>query len=418
MSLRRLWILMRREALATLRDPFTISILVLVPLMALLLFSSIMSTEVRGLSLGILDLSNGPVSRRIVRELAASGNFAPRRFATRAEIEKALRAGDISAAMILPPDFERERGARAPGSPPPQIDVMYDGGEAVLATNAEAYLKSQVLASVGRAAGPSADVVVVPPDGAAGRPGLAPGPAGEVGVEGGATSALPAPGAATPPARRAATVGIRVVPRALFNPRLDGRPYMVASTFGFVLSFATTLIIAVSVVNERFAGTFEQLQVTPATSIEILLGKVLPLGAVFSVDVVLMMIVAWALFGVWPAGSALFFVLLSVFYMIVSLSLGVLISATSATAAEAVSKTVLLSTPLIQLSGFAFPVRNMALPFRWIAELIPATHYIRLSRAIYLRGEGPLALLPEIAVIILMGFGLGALALRAIGRRT
>ena len=80
--------------------------------------------------------------------------------------------------------------------------------------------------------------------------------------------------------------------------------------------------------------------------------------------------------------------------------LGMLISATSATAAEAVSKTVLLSTPLIQLSGFAFPVRNMATPFRWFAEIIPATHYIRLSRAIYLRGEGPLALLPEIAVIV------------------
>ena len=212
-------------------------------------------------------------------------------------------------------------------------------------------------------------------------------------------------------------MGVAVRSTALFNPSLDGTPYMVAGTFGFVLSFATTLIIAVSVVNERFAGTFEQLQVTPATSIEILLGKVLPLGAVFSADVVLMMFAAWLLFGVWPAGSALFFVLLSVFYMVVSLSLGVLISATSASAAEAVSKTVLLSTPLIQLSGFAFPTRNMALPFRWLSQLIPATHYIRVSRAIYLRGEGPLALLPEIAIIVLMGLGLGLLALRAIGRR-
>ena len=156
---------------------------------------------------------------------------------------------------------------------------------------------------------------------------------------------------------------------------------------------------------------------TPATSIEILLGKVLPLGAVFSVDVVLMMFAAWFLFGVWPAGSALFFVVVSIFYMVVSLSIGVLVSATSATAAEAVSKSTLLSSPLIMLSGFAVPIRNMATPFRWLAELIPATHYIRVSRAIYLRGEGPIVLAPELAIIGVLGLALGLLSLRAIGKR-
>src|SRR6185369_13225922 len=108
--------------------------------------------------------------------------------------------------------------------------------------------------------------------------------------------------------------GIQIVPHVLFNPRLDGVPFMVSGTFGFVMSFLTTLIVAVSIVNERSAGTFEQLQVTPATSIEILLGKILPLGGVFAVDVVLMMLLAGLLFGVWPAGSGLFFVVLSTFY--------------------------------------------------------------------------------------------------------
>jgi ABC-2 type transport system permease protein len=375
MSLRRLAILTRREALATLRDPFTVSILIAVPLMALLLFSSILSTEVKGLDLAVLDTSNGAASRRIIAELAAQGTFVPRRYDSREEIESALRSGEIGVAMIVPPDFDRDRLDREPGDPPAAIQVLYDGGEAVLAGNAEAFLRSLV---------------------------------GVTAIDLAAADGLPAP---------RPQGGIEVVTRALFNPRLDGKPFMIAGTFGFVLSFATTLIIAVSVVNERFAGTFEQLQVTPATSAEILLGKVLPLGAVFSADVFLMMLAAWLIFGVWPVGSAVFFLVLSTFYMVVSLSLGVLISATSATAAEAVSKTVLLSTPLIQLSGFAFPVRNMALPFRWIAELIPATHYIRVSRAIYLRGEGPIALLPEILVIVAMGLGLSFFALRAIGRR-
>ena len=90
---------------------------------------------------------------------------------------------------------------------------------------------------------------------------------------------------------------------ALFNPRLAGTPFMVAGTFGFVLSFLTVLITAVAIVNERLGGTFEQLQLTPATTIEILLGKLLPLGAVFAVDVVLMMLAAGFVMGVWPAGN-------------------------------------------------------------------------------------------------------------------
>ena len=198
---------------------------------------------------------------------------------------------------------------------------------------------------------------------------------------------------------------------------------------GLILSGATPVYIAprahpqvhfplaVSVVNEKITGTFEQLQVTPATSLEILLGKILPLGGVFAFDVVLMMIVAGFVLHVWPEGNVVFFVLVSSFYELVSLALGVIISATSTTAAAAVQKSVLLSIPLVQLSGFAFPIRNMPLPVRWVAEIFPATHYIRVSRAIYLRGEGPLGLSPELLLLVLFGALLMAYALRTIEAR-
>ena len=192
---------------------------------------------------------------------------------------------------------------------------------------------------------------------------------------------------------------------------------MVAGTFGFVLSFLTTLITAVSIVNERLMGTFDQLQVTPASALEILLGKLLPLGAVFALDVVLMLLIAGLVLGVWPAGSIAFFLVVSTFYVVTSLSLGLIFSATSATAAEAVQKTVLFSIPLIQLSGFAFPIRNMPLGVQWLAEVFPATHYIRVARAIYLRGQGPLVLWPELALLAFFGFGLVAVALRTLERR-
>jgi ABC-2 type transport system permease protein len=191
---------------------------------------------------------------------------------------------------------------------------------------------------------------------------------------------------------------------------------MVAGVFGFVLSFLTTLITAVTIVNERQSGTFDQLQVTPATALEILLGKLLPLGGIFALDVVLMMLIAGFAFGVWPAGSALFFILVSSFYLLVSLS-RLIFSATSSTPAEAVQRTVLFSVPLVQLSGFSFPIGNMPAVLRWLSMLFPATHYIRVSRGIYLRGEGPLTLLPELLILGLFAAGLVVLALRTLEAR-
>ncbi|HJQ84587.1 MAG TPA: ABC transporter permease [Candidatus Binatia bacterium] len=370
MSARRLATLILREMRATLRDPFTLVVLVAVPLGSLLAFGFVLATDVKHLSLGVLDASGSPASRRLVADLAANGTFDPRPLRSRDEIARALVRGEIGVAIVIPPDFERDLHEAARGGPPPAVQVIYDGGEAVLAGNAEGFLRSLV-AATGR--------------------GLGGAPRAEEGVQ--------------------------VVTRALFNARLEGKPFMVAGTFGFVLSFLTTLITAVSIVNERLTGTFEQLQVTPATGLEIFLGKIIPLGAVFALDVVLMVLVAGFVLGVWPQGSVLFFVAVSSGYVLISLALGLIFSATSATAAEAVQKTVLFSIPLVQLSGFAFAVRNMPLVFRWIAEVFPATHYIHVSRAIYIRGAGPLALLPELGILLVCGVVLIAIALRTIEAR-
>jgi ABC-2 type transport system permease protein len=286
-----------------------------------------------------------------------------------------LIAGEVSVAIVIPPDFGRDV---QPGTDveAAQVQVIYDGGEATLAGNAEGFLRGLVAATA---------------------------PSLSFRMEA-LSSSETAP-------------GVGVVTRALFNSRLEGKPFMVSGTFGFVLSFLTVVITAVSIVNEKITGTFEQLQVTPATSLEILLGKILPMGAVFVVDVVLMVIVAGVILDVWPLGNTLFFVAVSSFYVLISLALGLLISATSSTAAEAVQKTVLLSIPLVQLSGFAFPIRNMPTAVQWVSEIFPATHYIRISRAVYLRGEGPLTLMPEIGLLLLFGILLIALAVRGIEAR-
>ncbi len=388
MNLRRLRTLILREVRATLRDRFTVFVLIAVPLAALLAFGFVVSTEVHGIGLGVFDGAQTPLSRRIVAELGAQDSFKPFFFDRRDELEAALVDGQLGVGVIVPADFERALGRAERGDSAAQIQVLYDGGEAILAGNAEGYVRGIVESLIA--------------DRFAQRSGGA--RVAEVSMQ-----ALAA--------RRGGADGVRTQTRVLFNPTLNGRPYMVAGTFGFVLSFLTTLITAVSIVNERLDGTFEQLQLTPATSFEILLGKVLPLGAVFSLDVLLMMLAAGWVLGAWPLGSALLFWAISSFYVITSLALGLILSATSSTPAEAVQKTVLMSVPLVQLSGFIYPLRNMPVPLQWVAHMMPASHYIETSRAIYLRGEGVRELAPELAIIAAFGVALVLVARRTLEKR-
>ena len=245
MSWRRLRTLLVREMRATLRDPFTIGILIAAPLVALLAFGYTLSTEIKYLDLAVLDADDSPASRRLIADFAANDTFTPHVVRSREDLEHMLVSGRASAGVVIPPDFDRDLAAVAHGRLPPQIQALYNGGDTVLAGNTEGALRAIVAATGGA---------------------LITGP-------------------------RPAPAGVEVVSNVLFNPTLSGVPFMVSGVFGFVLSFLTTLLTAVSIVNERLTGTFDQLQVTPATSLEILLGKILPLGAVFAFDVLLMMLV-------------------------------------------------------------------------------------------------------------------------------
>ena len=115
-----------------------------------------LSTEVRGLQLGVLDAANTTLSRRLVADLAAERSFVPHAYASRDSLDHAIVAGEVSAAMVIPPDFDRQWRRAVSGGELPQLQVIYDGAEAVLAGNAEAFLRSIVAASVAAGGGAGA----------------------------------------------------------------------------------------------------------------------------------------------------------------------------------------------------------------------------------------------------------------------
>jgi ABC-2 type transport system permease protein len=144
---RRVQTLVVREVKATLRDPFTLGVLIAVPLVALLAFGFILSTKVEHMEIGVHDASRSAASRRLVAELAASEAFRPREFPSVESIERALVGGEIGAGLVIPADFERNLRRAASGGAPPELRVLYDGAEAVLAGNSEAFLEAIASAS-------------------------------------------------------------------------------------------------------------------------------------------------------------------------------------------------------------------------------------------------------------------------------
>ena len=206
--------------------------------------------------------------------------------------------------------------------------------------------------------------------------------------------------------------------RALFNPTLDGTPFMVAGTYGFVLTFLTTLITAVSVVNERLAGTFDQLQVTPATSAEIVLGKILPLGAVFAGDVVLMLLVAGLVLGVWPLGNPIFFVLATVSYVLVSLVDGLdpLRDLGDGRGGRPEDGPLQHPADLPRRLHLPGPQHADRLPLA-SRRCCPATHYIRMRAPSICAARDRSQLLPELALLALFGAVLLLIAFRTVESR-
>jgi len=147
MSWRRLRTLIRREVLATFRDPFTLAVLVSVPLAALLVFGFVLSVQVQHMKLGVHDAGGSAASRRLVAELMAQQTFDVRPYATRDALDQAFVAGDLGAALVIPPNFDRAFDPSGAGTQRPQVQAIYDGGEAVLAGNAEAFLRGLVTAT-------------------------------------------------------------------------------------------------------------------------------------------------------------------------------------------------------------------------------------------------------------------------------
>jgi ABC-2 type transport system permease protein len=200
-------------------------------------------------------------------------------------------------------------------------------------------------------------------------------------------------------------------PKILYNPDLRSVNYMIPGLVGIVMVFIATMLTAIAVVRERERGTMEQLLVTPANPMEIMLGKIVPYMVVAFFDFVLVIVCGVFIFNVPMAGSPVLLVVMGLAFLFVCLGMGLLVSTVSHTQQQAMQMAVFTLVPQILLSGFIFPLTAIPWAVRWIAYLAPLTYFLPISRGIFMRGEG----LSELWMwaVILAGYAIVVVCLAA-----
>ncbi len=211
--------------------------------------------------------------------------------------------------------------------------------------------------------------------------------------------------------RAVAQAHLAVPVTVMFNPRLNTSWIMVPGVIGILLVFVGTLATSLGVVRERQTGTLEQLAVMPFRPSDVFIGKVAPYFLLASLDTVVVVAAGLGLFGVPFRGSVGVFVLGSLLFLFVTLSIGVLISSVSENQGQAIQLTMMTLLPQILMSGFVFPVASMGVGVRWISFLLPLTYFVEISRGVMLRAAPIGALWFPLAMLAALGAAAFALSI-------
>ncbi|MDP9146162.1 MAG: ABC transporter permease [Acidobacteriota bacterium] len=209
-----------------------------------------------------------------------------------------------------------------------------------------------------------------------------------------------------------ATMSVDMRPKLLFNPDSRSPNFLLPGLTAILLLNVTTFLTAFAIVREKERGTLEQLFVTPVKPFGLLLGKLLPYFAIGFTELVLILTVMRFIFQVPIHGSVLLLAFLSLPYIFVSLSLGILISSKAGTQGEAMQLSFVTILPSVFFSGYIFPRETMPVFFRALSYFVPASYFINITRGIILRGAGIQHLWTDALALFVMGTLLLTIAAR------
>lgn len=354
---------LRKEIIQMRRDPVTLIIMFLMPLVQLLVFGFAIHTDIKHQSAAVFDQSLTEESRNLLAGFTASEyfdiNYTARSFE---EVNELIDEGRAKAGIIIPPDLvENLKHLR-----PTPIQVIVDASDSTASTSA-------IAAAQGIGQRKSAEALL------AAHPELSP--------------------------QALSLYDMRI--RAWYNRDAVTAWYMLPGIMGIILTMTMVMITSMAIVRERERGTLEQLLVTPLRPWELLLGKITPYIFVGYAQLTVSLLVGLAVFGIPIRGSLSLLYILTTLYITASLTLGILISTAAKNQMQAMMMSFLVFLPSILLSGFIFPRESMPLFFRGLSAVFPMTYYVEIIRGILLKGNGLSALWTQAALLLFIALTFG-----------
>jgi ABC-2 type transport system permease protein len=335
----RTYAMLIKEFIQLRRDRVSFIMIVMLPLMQLILFGYAINTTPRNLPTAVLLQESSDVGRSILAALQNTQYFrVTRQLHDTAEFDRVLASGEVLFAIEIPANFERalRRGDR------PALLIAADATDPVASGSALGAL-NQIVTTALR------NERLIPES--------------------------------TPPP-------FEVRAHARYNPAGTTALNIVPGLVGTILTMTMLIFTALSVTREIERGTMESLLSMPITPVEIMLGKIVPYVIVGFMQASMIIGVGALLFGVPVLGSLLLLAGLSTLFITANLSIGYTFSTIAQNQLQAMQMSMMFFLPNILLSGFMFPFAGMPDWAQWIGEALPLTHYIRIVRAIMLKGSG------------------------------
>lgn len=375
MNRHRLVHVIRKELTRIRRDPATMRLLIVAPLLQLMLYGYAATNDVKDVQVAIYDGDRTAESRLLIQEVEHSYYFhvLPQVSDPR-QLGDLLQRGRAQLAINIPPEFARTmaRGQTA------QVGLLVDGSDANTAGLATGYITG-LLAQ--RGLNWQVDALR--------RRGM-------LGDE------FPA---------------VTPLPRIWYNVQLRSANFMVPGVFGMILLVITINLAGLSVVRERENGTLEQLLVTPLRNSELIVGKMLPFAVIALMESGLIVLLALHWFLVPFRGSFLLLFGMAAVFLVSNLALGMAISVFSRTQQEAQILSFLLVMPSVLLSGFMFPIQNMPHPIQVLTYAIPFRYFLEIVRGLFMKGVGVSVLWPQMLALTFFAIALSAISMAAMRRR-
>lgn len=357
---RRLLALVRKETLQVVRDPSAILIAFVLPIVLLFLFAFAVSLDVRDVRLGVVLESDSVAAQSLAAAFGATRYFQVTPVRNRHDIEPELVTGAVHGMVVIPQDFDLRLQTPERG---PIVQIVTDGTQPNTASFVAAYAEGVVQNWL------------------AGRAGA--------GAGAGADGARPA---------------FELIPRFWFNAEIESRRFLIPGAIAIVMTMIGTLLTAMVVAREWERGTMEAVMSTPASILEILIGKLLPY---FGLGLLATLACAGAsvlLFDVPLRGSWLALLALSAAFLVPALGQGLLISAVARNQFVAAQVAVISGfLPALLLSGFLFEIDSMPVVIRALTHIVAARYFVASLQSVFLAGDVWAQFLPDMAAMLTIG---------------